>query len=110
MGLMDSTIASMLIITALSNSAYAVIAPFLPFEFEKKNIHQSFVGYIFSAYSVSVIICSLYIGKMITKIGRKTLIQYGVCLMGLSFILFAGLSYIENTTIYMGAMFAIRLL
>ena len=38
MGFFDVTIFSMFAITALSNSAYAIIAPFLPFEFEKKKI------------------------------------------------------------------------
>lgn len=71
---LDTTIVSMFVITALSNSAYAIIAPFLPFEFERKNIDLSLIGYIFSVYSVSVIISSLYIGKMITKLGRRVLI------------------------------------
>jgi len=39
MGFLDVTIISMFSITALSNSAYAIIAPFLPFEFEKKGIN-----------------------------------------------------------------------
>ncbi len=67
----DLTIISMFAITALSNSAYALIAPFLPFEFEKKSIDQSLVGYIFSIYSVAVIISSPLIGKMIKNRGRR---------------------------------------
>lgn len=38
MGFLDVTIVSMFTITALSNSAYAIIAPFLPFELEMKGI------------------------------------------------------------------------
>jgi hypothetical protein len=37
-GNIDITLVSMLMITALSNSAYAVIAPFLPFQFEEKGV------------------------------------------------------------------------
>lgn len=40
MAFLDLTIISMFAITALSNSAYALIAPFLPFEFEKKEVDQ----------------------------------------------------------------------
>lgn len=65
MGFLDVTITSMFAITALSNSAYAIIAPFLPFEFEKKQIPQSLIGYIFSIYSLAVIISSPLIAKII---------------------------------------------
>ena len=34
----DGLVISILIITAITNSAYAIIAPFLPFEFKKKQI------------------------------------------------------------------------
>jgi hypothetical protein len=57
-------------ITALSNSAYAIIAPFLPFEFEKKKVDSRWLGYIFSIYSVAVVLCSPMVGKMISILGR----------------------------------------
>jgi hypothetical protein len=34
----DGLVISILFITALANSAYAIIAPFLPFEFHRKEI------------------------------------------------------------------------
>lgn len=34
----DSLVISILTITAVANSAYAIIAPFLPFEFKRKSI------------------------------------------------------------------------
>jgi MFS family permease len=110
MGIIDATIFSMFVITALSNSAYAIIAPFLPFEFEKKGISQSMVGYIFSIYSVAVIVSSPLIGKMLGRFGRRTIIQMGVLLMGLSFILFSGLNYLSNTTLYIVLVSTVRLL
>ena len=36
--LRDPLVISILGLTALTNSAYAIIAPFLPFEFKRKNI------------------------------------------------------------------------
>jgi len=74
MGFLDVTIISMFSITALSNSAYAIIAPFLPFEFEKKGINQSMIGYIFAIYSLAVIFSSPFIGKMISRYGRRPII------------------------------------
>ena len=84
----DIGILAILSITALSNSAYAIVAPFMPFEFANKGISQQWVGYVFAIFSVSVIFISPIIGKLINKVGRRSLIQFGVLLMGVSFILF----------------------
>lgn len=85
---MNRLVLSILGITALSNSAYAIIAPFLPFEFEKKGVDPSWLGYIFSIYSVAVVLCSPMVGKMISILGRRNLVQFGMLLMGTSFIIF----------------------
>ena len=61
----DGLVISILSITALANSAYAIIAPFLPFEFKRKGIDQDWIGYIFSIYSVAVIFGSPLVGTMI---------------------------------------------
>jgi MFS family permease len=71
---MNRLVLSILGITALSNSAYAIIAPFLPFEFEKKGVEASWLGYIFSIYSVAVVLCSPMVGKMIQMLGRRNLV------------------------------------
>jgi len=94
--LKDPLVLSILGLTALTNSAYAIIAPFLPFEFKQKGIDQTWIGYIFSIYSVAVIICSPIVGKMISIIGRRNLIVFGVCLMGCSFIVFGIISNLED--------------
>ena len=90
----DLIICSMFTITALSNSAYALIAPFLPFEFARKGVDLTLMGYIFSIYSVAVIFCSPIIGKLISVLGRRNLIMFGVFLMGISFIMFGAASLI----------------
>ncbi len=56
--------------SGLSNSAYALIAPFLPFEFKEKGVPQVMVGWIFIMYSIAVIIGSPLIGRMLSKFGR----------------------------------------
>eukprot|EP00347_Sterkiella_histriomuscorum_P019495 403341410 len=47
---------------------------------------------------------------MISQYGRRPIIQLGVATMGLSFILFSTLSYVDNPTLYIIIVFAIRLL
>lgn len=65
MAKIDVCIASMCLVSFLSNSAYALIAPFLPFLFAEKGISLGFMGIIFSMYSIAVIICSPLVGKML---------------------------------------------
>lgn len=80
----------------MANSAYAIIAPFLPFEFERKGVDQDWIGYIFAIYSVAVIFCSPLVGNMITVFGRRNLIVSGMFLMGASFIVFGLISDMED--------------
>ena len=87
--LREPLVLAILGMTALSNSAYAIIAPFLPFSFKKKGIDQEWIGYIFSIYSVAVIVCSPMVGKMINIVGRRNLVVFGMAMMGMSFVMFA---------------------
>jgi len=108
MGLLDRTVLWMFAITALSNSAYALIAPFLPFEFERLDIPLSVVGYIFSVYSLAVILSSPLIGKMIQNYGRRSIMRLGIQMMGFSFILFSLLSHVRVKSYYITAAIMIR--
>jgi MFS family permease len=101
---------SILSITALANSAYAIIAPFLPFEFQRKGIDQDWIGYIFSIYSVAVIFGSPMVGTMIKYIGRRNLIMLGMFLMGASFLLFGLISEIENKNLFISLSLVNRFL
>jgi len=86
--------------TALANSAYAIIAPFLPFEFKKKEIDQDWIGYIFAVYSIAVIFCSPLVGNMISYCGRRKPVFLGMLLMGASFIMFGMASDVPDKNIF----------
>lgn len=96
----------MLGITAVANAAFAIVAPFLPFEFKRKQVDQNWIGYIFAIYSISVIFCSPFVGKMISKFGRRNLIMVGMQIMGLSFVGFGQTSKIDdkNTFVFMSLL------
>ena len=85
---MDRTIVWVMICTLISNSAYAMIAPFLPIEFVDKGISESSIGLIFAIYSVAVIIFSPIVGKTVSCLGSTNMIASGTCIMGITFILF----------------------
>ena len=77
----------------LSNSAYALIAPFLPIEFEIKGITGGFVGVIFMSFSAAVIILSPFVCNFIKLVGKRNLIAFGIFTMGVCFVFFG---YIDN--------------
>lgn len=104
------TLIGVLAITALSNSAYALVAPFLPFEFEKKGISQDVMGYVFSLYSLSIIIASPIIGKSLQSFGRRNFIMFGLILMCFSFVSFGILHLIKNPELYIILTMLIRAL
>jgi MFS family permease len=86
-------VGSILFITMLSNSAYAIIAPFLPFVLDKKGIDQKWMGCIFASYSIGVIVFSLIVGKMLSKSGRRSrFIAVGLACMGVSFLNFGAIT------------------
>jgi DHA1 family solute carrier family 18 vesicular amine transporter 1/2 len=93
----------------LSNSAYSIVAPFLPLEFVNKGISSTLTGYIFAAYSMAFVIASPFIGRIISKIGRRGSIMMGLILMGISFIAFGMIGRIESRTCFILAALVTRL-
>jgi MFS family permease len=85
----DFCIISLCFIGMLSNSAYALIAPFLPLELAREGVPMELFGYIFSMYSLAVIICSPLIGYFLTRFKRRNFIQFGLFTMSLAMFGFA---------------------
>jgi MFS family permease len=85
--------------TLVSNSAYSLIAPFLPLDYEAKHVSPSMIGWIFAIYSLAVIICSPLISTHILhRFDCQRLISCGLLSMGLCFILFGWSSKITDPT------------
>ena len=90
--------------TFISNSAYAVIAPFLPKEFKNAGVSGDSIGFMFAIYSVAVIFASPVVGKYIERIGRACMISSGLLVMGLAFSCFGFVPFIksEGAIIFVG--------
>ena len=93
-----------------SNSAYALCAPFLPLEFERKGIHGSYVGLIFALYSVAVIFVSPIVGSVVDKVGHKNLLSFGIGFMGIAFIFFGFIEVMESHPAVLALGCALRFL
>lgn len=85
----DCALVSLCILTVLSNSAYALIAPFLPIKLAEKGIPMYMFGFIFSIYSIAVIICSPIVGSLLSKYRRRNFLQVGMLAMATSMLAFA---------------------
>lgn len=68
------------IVNMLSNYGYGLIAPFMPLELEKLNIEESITGFIFSFYSLTVILSAPIIGWILSKYQQRRL-QYRIGLL-----------------------------
>ena len=93
--MIDPKVLWILICTLISNSAYALIAPFLPLEFKDKGISGETIGLIFAIYSVAVIVCSPLVCKALLKVGNTNMISLGITTMGVSFLFFSTIPKIE---------------
>ena len=106
--MVESTIVWILICTFISNSAYALVAPFLPLEFETKGISDYYIGLIFAIYSVAVVIISPVIGMVVSKLGTTNLIAGGIAIMGLSFVCFGFVEFLERQFSILALGFVLR--
>ena len=93
--MVDRKIIWILTCTLISNSAYSLIAPFLPLEFMQKGISSEMIGLIFAIYSVAVIVCSPMVGSAVKYVGKRNMIAAGIGIMGLAFVAFGLLENIE---------------
>ena len=94
--------------TLISNSAYALIAPFLPLEFKDKGISGQLIGLMFAIYSVAVILCSPFVGKAIQCVGNTNMISIGILVMGLAFVCFGLIDALETEAIVLTVGFTLR--
>lgn len=54
--------------TFVSNSAYMLIAPFLPLEFKMKGVSQDMVGIIFGTFAAARLISPFFLGLLGEKV------------------------------------------
>ena len=106
--MVERKIVWIMLCTLISNSAYALIAPFLPLEFKEKGISGEMIGLMFAIYSVAVIICSPLVGKSVQYCGNTNMISLGIAIMGLAFVLFGLIPNMDSINLVLGVGFTLR--
>ena len=106
--MVERKIVWIMICTLISNSAYALIAPFLPLEFKAKHISGEMIGMMFAIYSVAVIVCSPFVGKTVQYVGNTNMISLGIAVMGLAFVTFGIVPNMDSVPHVLALGFTLR--
>ena len=93
----DNKIVWVMLCTLVSNSAYGLVAPFLPPVFKAKGVTGGQVGLVIGIYSVAVMLCSPFLGRIMKQAGNINMIAIGTGLMGMAFVCFGWVERIENS-------------
>lgn len=69
--------------------AYGVVIPVIPYYARQLGASESQIGFLFSSYSLVLLLTLLPFGFIVDRYGKKRLIVLGMFLLGISSILFA---------------------
>ena len=81
-------------------AAYSITPPYLPVEATSKGVDQVYIGMMFTVYSAAFAIVSPFIGKVLSKYGRRNMLVFGVVLMFIANIGFALMHYVNDTKLF----------
>lgn len=87
-------------INFFANSAYSSIAPFFPTEAVEKGLPESYLGLIFSGYSLSMVVFAPVLAKLITKHGQKKILALGCLSESIAMLTFGVLIYLDDPVAY----------
>ncbi|XP_076013766.1 MFS-type transporter SLC18B1-like [Genypterus blacodes] len=87
---------------------YSILGPFFPVEAVKKGASQTVVGIIFGCFAVFYLITSLIAGRYIVQIGAKLLLVSGLCVSGVTTIIFGFLDRAPEGATFISLCFVVR--
>ena len=96
--------------TFFSSSVLSLQGPFLPFIAEGKGIPPSQYGFIFSVYSLTSLIASPVFGSLLTVIGLRKCLCFGLFTISLSTIAFGFIDILSSPTLFLGLALFLRIL
>lgn len=87
---------------------FSLMAPFFPREADIKNVSTTVSGFIFSTFSIVMMLSSPMFGKIMPYVGIKRMMMAGICVAGVFNILFGMLDKINDTTTFIVLCFLVR--
>ncbi|XP_030843946.1 MFS-type transporter SLC18B1-like isoform X1 [Strongylocentrotus purpuratus] len=103
------TFVGMAIIYLASFMSFSVLAPFFPYEAEKKGVSPTETGLVFGIFALTSFIASPILGKYLPTIGGKFMFLSGSFVTSGCNILFGFLNKIEGKTTFLIYCFVIRI-
>ena len=110
MTVIDRTIVAILIALILDNMTYSISEPFLPSNFEKKDISGTMIGVVQGAFSIAYMIFAPLFGFIVDRVGHRNMMVIGLILMSLSVAAFGAVAYLETKTQVLAVSLTLRVL
>ena len=97
------------LVNLLANSAYSSIAPFYPEEAIRKGVPESWLGLVFSSYSIAMVVFAPAFARLLFTVGCKNVLVLGCICEGISMIIFGLFYYLNGATTYAVCSFLCRM-
>ena len=89
-------------ILLLSQIDRELIYPFLPVKIDEKGVECMVTAYILASFNIAAIVGSYFTERIISKLGRRNLILFGMLSEGTRYILSGSCNYIYHKPTYIG--------
>lgn len=91
------------------DSSYSIMAPFFPQILLEKNVPDEYNGYIFSTFSLTLILSSPFVGYYLERYERIIFLRVGMLLLAIAMFGFGASTYInDNQTLFLVIVFICR--
>ena len=107
--MLDYNIAVVCLTVLIVNTSYGLTAPILPPLLEARGVSSSLIGFVWSSFSIAVIIVSLIAGKLVDCIGHSKLMSIGCTIMATAISCYSLAIYIDDDDKYFFLGLAITL-
>ena len=97
---MELLVLILALVNLLANTAYSSIAPIFPLAAIEKGIPNTYIGFIFSMYSLMKVIMSPFVAVLMNQTGRRAILLRGLVFEGVAIITFGVLDFIQDPVWY----------
>ena len=106
----DRNYLGMLTLVFFCFSSYSLPVSFYPLLAIRQEISSKVISFILASFTIGGILISIYLGKAMSKYGKRFLIGTSVGALGIIMLLFTILEFIPQKTIFIGYSIFVRTL
>nr|XP_022912860.1 MFS-type transporter SLC18B1-like [Onthophagus taurus]XP_022912871.1 MFS-type transporter SLC18B1-like [Onthophagus taurus] len=102
------TLISLAVVDFMCFCSMSILAPFFPREAAAKGLSPTMSGFVFSFHALVVFITAPIFGKILPKLGARSVFLSGIFFSGICNILFGLLEFVNDYTLFTSFCFLIR--